>query len=344
MIKLLIFLLIPYTLWAGPFKITNRNLGTNPALEAQINTLFDQIEIEVNAQLPDADQSTYLKGMANASVMSTKGMGTSYTNEIIFTEFKYSTGIGVDLGAVGFSELVGGEVDFETARGIGIQQSFTLGVDLSAFGASGFLSDLELFFNYGTLDPRVYYASLKGRIENIGFHGRYRLGEKNEILSFGLLTYGGLFFHFGYEQNTADVKLTVRTNYSQTAAGLGTLSSSGTAVIGTKVQTYSIPLELSTYFDWLSFMTTHFGLGLDLNFGTAKSIVELNQSITYDSDITVGGDASLDLGQSGEPSSLLVRWFVGHQIHLSLLKINFNLGHVPGTGLWNVNAGIMLTY
>ncbi len=346
--KVILIFLIPFSAIAGPFQIVNRNLGSNPGLESQINTLFDQIENDVNSQLPDADQSTYLKGMANASVMGLKGMGSDYNNEIIFTGLRFSVGLGTDLGAVGVSDLIGGDVDLQNVRGVNIQQTFNLGVDLSAFNAGKIgaidFSKMELFLNYGSVNPGNYSSSVKGTVKNLGIHGRYQLMEKSELLPLGLLNFGGLFFHFGYEQSLTNLKVSVTTDYSRTEAGVGTLTASGTATVGAKVATYSFPLEISTYFDWLTFMSTHFGLGLDFNFGKATSIAELNSTITYDSDGTVSGDGELDIGQEGKPTKAFVRWFLGHQFHLSLLKVNINIGHVPNTGLWNLNAGIMLTY
>lgn len=340
--------LVSFSAIAGPFQITNRNLGSNPALESQINTLFNQIETDVNAKLPNADQSNYLKGMANASVMSAKGMGTDYSNEIVFTQFKYTVGLGADLGAVGASDLIGGDVEIENIRGVGIQQAFMLGVDLSVFGAGKLgpidFSKFELFLNYGHLSPSNYSSSLSGKIKSFGFHGRYRLVEKSEILPAGLLGFGGVFFHFGYEETSTELKVTTNTNYSKTESGLGTLTATGTAIVGADVKTHSFPLEFSTYFDWLAMMTTHFGLGIDFNFGKAKSIATLTSDITYDADATVSGTATLDLGQEGKPSSAFVRWFVGHQFHFSLLKVNLNVGHVPSTGLWNANVGALITY
>ncbi|MFZ9001446.1 MAG: hypothetical protein ACO20H_09085 [Bacteriovoracaceae bacterium] len=346
--KYILLFLIPCSLFADPFQIINRNLGSNPALESQINSLFDQIENDVNSQLPDADQSTYLKGMANASVMGLKGTGSDYNNEIIFTGLRFSVGLGVDLGAVGLSELVGGDVDLQNVRGVNIQQTFNLGVDLSAFNAGKIgvidFSKMELFLNYGSVNPRNYSSSVNGSVKNLGIHGRYQLIEKSEILPLGLLSFGGLFFHFGYEQSLTNLSVTINTDYSRAEAGVGTLTASGTATVGAKVATYSFPFEISTYFDWLTFMTTHFGLGLDFNFGKATSIAELNSNISYDNDGTVSGDGVLDIGQQAKPTKAFVRWFLGHQFHLSLLKVNIGLGHVPNTGLWNLNAGVMLTY
>ena len=72
---------------SAPFQIANRVYGNIPAaFQAEMDAIFDDVENQVNTDLPDADQSTYLKGMSNSGVMAIKGLGAKLNIEAKFRQ------------------------------------------------------------------------------------------------------------------------------------------------------------------------------------------------------------------------------------------------------------------
>lgn len=342
-------LFLTFSAFAGPFQITNRVYGTSDAtIIAQIDTLFDKVENDVNSDLPDADQKTYLRGISNANVLSGKGSGTDYANDIKFGIFKYSWGAGADIGDADASSVLNGEINAKQLRGAAFQVGIMLGIDLGAFqgGSIGPINtqDLDLFFNFNSTDLSNMADSFTGKLSSLGFHGRYKLMPGKEISPFGSLDWGGLYFTTGFEKHSMLLKLNLDINTTQTVAGLGTATLSGTATAGADVSTYSIPLEISTYMQWIYFFTTSLGAGLDLNFGEAKSIAQATTTLSTTAATSPSADGNINMGTADGPSSVWFRWFVGQQINLYIFKVNVQVDHVPRKGYWGVNASIALVY
>lgn len=335
--------------FAGPFQITNRVYGTSDtAIIAQIDSLFDKVENDVNSDLPDADQKTYLRGISNSNVMSGKGSGTDYANDIEFGIFKYSWGAGVDLGDADASSVINGEINTKQLRGAAFQVGIMLGIDLGAFqgGSIGPINtqDLDLFFNFNSKDLSNVAASFTGKLSSLGFHARYKLMPGNEISPYGSLNWGGLYFTTGFEKHSMLLKLNLNINTTQTVDGLGTATLAGTATAGADVTTYSIPLELSTNVQWIYFLTTSLGAGLDLNFGEAKSLAEATTTLTTTAASGPSAEGNINMGTSDGPSSVWFRWFIGQQVNLFIFKVNLQIDHVPRKGYWGANASIAIAY
>lgn len=345
---LLLFYFVSFDLLAGPFAISNRNLGTDPTKTAQINSLFDSIETKVNGNLPESNGSKYLKATANSNVMSGKGIGQDYSNPIIFTIFKISAGIGADLGDHSLNDLVSGSIEPKNVNGVGFQGGIMIGVDLNSFGAGKAgpidFSKSEIFFNYGVLNAKDVSSDFKGEMNNFGFHFRYQLAAENEFIPFGGFKFGGLFFHTGYEFNKMNLNLSTSSNYSFTESGIGTMSIAGDLSLGVNSETHTIPFEISTYFDYLLVATSFFGVGLDYNFGFAKSKATLNAPISYSADATVSGTGALNLGSEESPTPIIMRGFFGQQFNFSIFKITATLNKAFNEDVWGVNLGLSITY
>ena len=101
----------------GPFTVTCTGCDALAIAATQL------LENDVNADLPDADASNYLIGMANASVMSVKGSGSDYANDVDLFVFKVSAGIGADIGDSTLSDFKS-----NTVRGVGISPSLMVGI------------------------------------------------------------------------------------------------------------------------------------------------------------------------------------------------------------------------
>ncbi|MCF8059564.1 MAG: hypothetical protein K9K67_09725 [Bacteriovoracaceae bacterium] len=321
-------LLLCSTSYAGLFKIVNR---TGTCVLA-----CDSLETEVNSNLPSADQSNYLRGMANASVSSQKGLGASYGSNIDYLEVGFTGAIGADLGSNSTSDLIGGNVDYNQIRGIGVGGAVSLGLKGDLFGSSIGPLDMKRTAFYGyfmSLDAPTT-DGLDGDSTSMGFHLRYKLiGGGGAGL--GVFDWGGIDITTGIERAAMSIKFVKGITETVTSNG-ATASFNGTATVGADITTYTIPLEISTNFRLFYVASIFGGLGMDLSFGKAKSVA----SLTGDISVTGGGTgvASLDLGSEESPSLFAMRAFTGIQFNLTALKAFILLNK----GIANDSLGLAL--
>lgn len=341
----------------GPFKLTPDLTGLT-VLEAEAaRQAFAAMENQVNNDLPDADASTYLNGMANASVISSKGVGSYYADDIDIFVVGAGVGIGADLGDSSFSDLMSGRVDTNQIRGVGLSPSIMLGVHMGVFPIPdiGYFDwdKFDLFLNFFKYDydKTDAKATVHAETQNFGIHGRYKIYDGFSIFPFYMLDWKGVTITSGYERNSLLMRVnksipvgqTVTTQYAgETATGN---VSDINALVGAEVKTNSIPIAVSTSMQWLYVMTTYLGLGTDLNWGEAKAIANASGSAS----LTVGGKTvnattSLDIGQTADPNTFMLRGFVGHQFNLSIVKIYAQLDKVFGHNLVGVTAGFKIAW
>ncbi len=346
-IFLILFIFSTWSAWSKPFQIVNREYGPlTPALITQVDSLLDELEDDVNSELPDADQKTYLRGMGNANVMSGKG-SSDYANDVKIFLLKYGVGVGADLGNNSTSDILNGTIKAKQFRGASFQLGFTFGLSLRflPFKSIGPIETkkADIFMHIGSMDSTSEDNSFTINSKSFGLYFRYKVHPGKKILPFGGLDWQGVYLTTGIETHDMLLKLKVDVSLTESVQGLGTATLAGSVTAGVDVETTSIPIELSTNFQWLYFFTTYLGLGMDINSGTATSLAESNVSLsTTISD--VGGVGQIDLGTSDKPSPLWMRWFIGQQFNFWVLKANVQFDHVPGKGYWGVNAGLAITY
>lgn len=331
----LIFSLSSFSVSANLFKIVNRT-GTCATAAC------DLLENEVNENLPDADQSNYLQGMANSSVISQKGLGASYGTNIEFIEVGFTGALGADLGSNSTGDLIGGDVDYNQVRGVGIGGAVSLGLKGSLFGSKIGPFDMKRTSFYGyflNMDPPDT-DGLGGETTSMGFHIQYKIIPEI-TLGPGILSWGGVDFTFGIERASMSLKFVKDINESVSQSG-ATASFNGTATVGADVTTYTIPFELSTNARLFYVFSTFAGLGADLSFGKAESIATLTGDVTVSGGGT--GQAQLDLGTEEGPDTFAFRGFVGLQANLTALNtfVLVNKGFTNGT--LGVALGVRLAF
>ncbi len=355
----LIFIFSTSTLWAttGLVTLTPDYTGLN-ALETEAARLaFAQIEAEINKDFPQTDASSYTKGMANASVMSGKGVGTDYADDLTLMVVGAGVGIGADLGDNSLGDLIGGDVDGNQIKGIGFQGGILAGINgsilpinrIGFFDFSKFDIFLNLFkYDYDKNDPDF---SLKAETSSFGIHGRYRIMNGNSILPLKMLRWHGLYFTTGIERTSLTLTLNKvietgatfsETYLGQTATGN---ASDVNATIVVDSTTTSIPLEISTSLQYLYIMTTYLGLGTDLNFGEAS----VTGTGSGSASLTVGAQtptATLNamISEKSSPDKLFLRGFVGHQFNISVVKILVQLDKTFGKDLMGVTVGARVAW
>lgn len=342
-------------IYAGPFSI---NCSGSDCSNSLVQDLITQYETDVNNDLPDADASTYLKGMANSTIAAGKAVGSDYANDIDMFIVQTGVGVGADLGDNGFGDVVGGDVDGNQLRGFGVQPLVLMaGINMGFFNWGGYFEDkwgidldkLKLFVHMSTVrefDTDTDDVSIDAESSNFGVHFRYKYIDPVSIVPGRMLYWTGVDFTSGIERSYLKLQAS-RTETQTFTSGGATLTAQNALInVGAEVTTWSIPFELSTGIQWLYAMTSYMGAGADLNFGTAEAKTTLNAPIT----VSGGGvtDASLtgviDLGQEDSPTTITPRIFFGQQIGIPLVKLNVHLDYLLANSTWGLNASVKLTW
>jgi hypothetical protein len=321
----------------GPFTITCTAVCNPGTIGA-----YQLMEDDINKGLPDADASNYLIGMANASVMSIKGSGSDYANDVDLFVFKVSAGIGADIGDSSLSDIKGNEV-----RGFGLSPSLMIGLNPGAlFDLPEWeyfdMNKIKLFVNFFSIDiGSIAGDEIDGKATNFGVHARYKLIDPIAWAPGKLLHWTGVDIHTGFDYSSLTIS-TTQTTTESFASGGATASMTGNVVAGAEISTMTIPIEASTGVQLGYILSMYTGLGLDISFGSAKSIANVNTTLT-----ATGGseaDGTLDLGQEGKPTSVAPRYFVGTQFNISLLKLGIQLDKSLSDEAYGINIGLGVTW
>ncbi len=352
----LIYLLLNSVAHAKIFS-AKRVLDLAP-LNDFIDTEIQKLEDSVNNGFPNADASTYLSGMANAGVMSVKGLGGDYTNDFSLFSAGVKLGLGVDLGDNSFSDVLSGKINGSQARGFAFQPAITLGLNMGIFP---FLPEFEwmswdklrlhshfFFFDLGSLGG----SDFSGEISSMGARLSYQFYDSKNLDGLGLVRWGGITVQTGFEvmKLKLTMKKTVSQNQEVTAPGPTTVNIkfSGDAFIDVETSSFSIPIEISTNIRLLYALTMYGGFGLDINSGKSTGSAGMQNT---SSQVVVGGtpannpiDISLGIGQEGKSETFFARSFAGLQFNIAIVKVFMHVQKSLNAGVWGANLGLNIAW
>jgi len=345
---------------AQMFRLRVTDYGTLPsgALRTALDTELQNLENEINKELPNAKPQRLMEGMANSSVMAGKGIGSDYASNMEV----FLIGAGVGVGA----DLEKDESTDSDISGLGVAPGLVVGANLGFVGSSIFGLDskkLNMYFNFMSYgvekdfeDDANKKSSAEIDMKTMGVHFRYDWikGAGNKFLG-----WGGVKLHWGYEYNKTDLafKTTISENVS-TTDGTNTISGSinGSPTAEIAVATHSIPLEISSDVQLFYFLSLYGGLGADLNFGQAKGDGALNaQESNLSCTENAGGAACPSIGtikvqpeanidSTGKVSPLLARGFAGVQINVPYFRLFGQVDKAFGNELVGVTVGARFVY
>lgn len=340
------------------FRLTVSETG-NQVIDTFVKGKIQEIENEINKDLPGAQPKRLMEGMANSSVMAGKGIGSDYASNMEVFLIGAGLGVGADL-----------EKDKNTdsdISGLGVAPGVVIGTNLGWMDTARLLgmdtNRLNVYLNfmsYGHDQDFGENGSKTGAeidMTSFGVHFRYNWIKGNGSK---LLGWGGVKLHFGYEYNKTD--LTFNTSINEEVnpdPGPNGEVFNNTTITGSPratilVNTHSIPLEVSTDVQLLYILSLYGGLGADLNFGEAKGDGALNspaQTITCTggacgngagTDITVKPEANIDA--TGKVNPLTFRGFAGLQINLPYVRIFGQVDKSLGDDLIGATAGVRFVY
>ncbi|MDA8793887.1 hypothetical protein N9N67_11620 [Bacteriovoracaceae bacterium] len=310
------------------------------------DTLFDQLETELNSGELDLDQTDFVRGMGGANILAGKGQGTDYANHFDLFLISASTGFGIDTGDNEFDEL-----DEGVPGGISILPNIAIGLP----GALFKLDKTDFFFNFTSGDiTSVLEGSLSedlvisGEASGFGFHIRHQLMPKVDVVPFGVLRWGGVFIHAGIVKSELDLEMTLELDDETVTDDDADATASFTnaeATLGAISNTQSIPIEVSTYVQLMYIMTFYTGFGIDFNSGYAESTAEIEGDINATATGGTGsGTAEIEVGDKENVESSNTRSFVGFQFNLPLLKVFAEVNKKSGKNAVGLNFGLKATW
>ncbi len=342
---MMLTLALPFYAEAGLFKVTCNGSAANCS-DPNLQQAIRDLETAVNKDLPDADASTYLKGMANSSVMANKSNGVDYANDIDLFVVGIGVGLGADVGNNSLGDLIGGDVDANQLRGVGIQPALMVGLDMGIFdiGEIGFIdfNKMKVFANFFTYE--LDQSDIKGDIFNFGLHARYKYIDPISVVPGRMLYWTGLDIITGFEYSKLDVSYSTRQSGTYTS-GSTSATVDGLITAGAKVSTISIPVEVSTGVQLGYVFSTYAGLGADINFGKAEGKARSDANISTSGappGTTLTG--TIDEGQDDNPDTITPRAFAGIQFNVPFVRIYAQLDRQLTGDVWGAGAGVRITW
>ncbi len=275
--------------------------------EAEISSAMSEA---FSSQLNDVDLKSYMDQMANANVLSAKGLGVDYASNM--QRFAIGGGFGTAVNGAGFAFTSGGGLP-ET--GFALQVGAMAGLNL------GFLSPKESALRRFKIYLNGMTAKTKrdpfdATFLNYGAHLQIQMvkgGDKTAGVR-----WGGLDVTSGYEFSSYSLALN-----QPLPVDSGELSwdAEGTMVLSATAQ--SIPLELSTNLH-IFVVTAFVGGGADYNLaGDSLASIGLggDLSATYNGQTEDIGTASASISQEGVANTFTPRVFAGAQADIFMVKI-----------------------
>jgi len=332
------------------FKLTYTPNNMRPPLETQtIQAELKKIEDDINSGLPKTDNPERLmKGMANSSVMSGKGVGSDYASHMQVALLGVGVGVGADL-----------EKDKQTdsdLSGVGLQGGVLIGTNLGWLTSSSILGmepgKLNVYTNFFAYNYEMNQdkTNAKAELGSWGVHVAYDIIQRQGSRLFG---WNGVKIHTGYEYTKMKLKVNSDLNETLSATvGPNTYSSSltGKPAAEIDVATHSIPVEVSSSFNFLYLFTMYGGLGADLNFGEArgKGNINTNQANVDCTGGCAGNvgkvNATANMSGKGQVNPFLFRTFAGLQFNLPYTRIFVQTDKALGNELVGATAGVRFVY
>lgn len=289
---------------------------TLPAEAQQAGLDADALETElartIGDQLRVVDLGAYMDQMADANVLSAKGMGVDYGSDM--QRFAFGGAFGSAVNGAG-AALDGGTARGLPETGFALQIGAMAGVNLGALaGKDNALRRFKLYVN--GMRARTDRAPFSATFLNYGAHAQVKVvkgGDKTDGVRWGGLDLTGGYEYSSYTLELREGMPITSDPLSWDATGTYTLSAAAT----------SVPVELSTNLH-VFVATVYGGLGYDQNLsGGASSTIGVSGpvTLTYQGRTEQVGSASVQVRQDGTVSPSTVRAFVGAQADVVFVKV-----------------------
>ena len=313
------------------------------ALGIQVSEIEKQLGDRMTSAFSLLRPAEYLRAMADAQAFSNKGLGVDYAALFDYVMVGASGSVALALGDLGFAEA---DAD-QPVGGMTPNVTVMAGVNFSFIGASW----LTLYANFFAYD--FQYQDLTAKIRNVGVHAQVNFfrpdsdsdsdaadadddDDDDDGGSSGLLEWGGIRLTGGYQWSSLAFTLAQQMETDLPLAGPNSsitaqLHSTGTFDINNVGN--SIPLEATTSVRLLWIAGLYGGLGFDAQLGGSDMKIALNGNITAtdprDGSTIDLGAANVTATSHAKPSDARIRFLVGAELHLWILKVFFQANILP---------------
>jgi hypothetical protein len=314
--------------WSAEFTITNRTSGlTDSGLDlvykTAINSLADTLVSQINSQLPQTSQATFLEETAKGTAIASMGAHTNYGRAPKLFLIGVSGGVGLSSGLSGLNNLAPTSAGLPNTS-LGVGGSLLIGINPGSYKIIP--SDrFTAFLNFGTFSTAI--SSVSTGFTTFGLSAQYQLVKA--VGSPYLAAFNGVQVGTGYQFTNNTLAYSTNFNFSQETdlgADTVTMSWAPSFELGLSTTTHTIPIEVSTGVSFLALFELYGGFAVDLSFGSSSFTGAASGPVTATAASGAGlstsdlfeGTGVLDLtdNSSGSPSAFSVRYFGGAAISI----------------------------
>jgi len=302
---------------AAPASAQEFNFNVDSQASQALGIDSSQIEGEMQQLVEQtfnlSDHEDFVRQMANASVISTKGMGLDYGSN--FNRFIIGGSFGSGVAGNGLS-LGSGEGSLPES-GFSLQIAGMVGLNLGMFSDDESpLRRFKLYANY--MQMPLNQEPFEGQLSNVGAHIQIDVVKPREVTA---LTWGGLSFNTGYTRANYKLELSKSLPVDLDLSGQ-TIRWDASGNYTLSAGTTTIPLELSTNLQMLKILSIFGGAGLDINGGEAGSRGAIGGDLTATSANDQNlGDMSLKLEVVEAPTDFSEHIFLGAQLNVLKFRL-----------------------
>jgi hypothetical protein len=346
MTQTLLKTLLPAALLAlatsGEARAQSLDLNIDPGAAQSLGLDAQSLEADINnsvsnqLNLPDLDG--FLKSMASAATIGSKGMGADYGSN--FKRFIVGGSLGT--GVSGTSASFTREEEGLPSAGFAFQLSAMAGLNLGVFTKDdNFLDRVKIYGHFMALD-NLETGSFTAGLRNFGAMVQVNAVQPKDAKVVG---WGGLAVTTGFTQSRYALLLEKDLPLSTSVEGYGSeIFWNAAGDYGLTASVNTIPLELSTNVHLLKVFSLFGGAGADINMGGSTVDAVLQGPIETedpDSGDTVSlGTASLSLTQTGDAPGFSERLFVGAQLNVVKFRLYGVINSSPSTESFGGNFGL----
>lgn len=335
-------------------KICGPVTVNTPSAGALQDTIETEVCSQINSKFQTGNMGPVLSYMANAYGMAANGRTADYATNMQVFSLGVGTTVAVnnlalptsvsDFEAIGKRFSGGGIPDF----GMGFSATATFGISFRqmSFRRRGWFDpkNFNLYFSF-IVTPALSYQSYTVNSTSGGVYIQYKVLPMRKI-PLGLVTWGGLDIGLGY--NYATTKLGVSSTDKITTVSFDTngkhVDYEPAGTLSLRYQSHIIPLEVSTNFSLLYFLSFVAGGAADFHLLTSAEVAaQISGPIKIDGTATAGDNASFTLSETGKASAVSFRVFGGPQFNIWKIRI-FTLVHASNNQTYGITAGARFTW
>jgi hypothetical protein len=257
-----------------------------------------------------------LRAFANTAVFAQRGLGIDYDvdpNDILIGAGV--AGVHADIAIGTTNTLLGGSI---------INYSLMGGANLGRWQHPRW----TVFANgmYATTTIR----GLQGHLLTVGAHVQYQLVPPTQP---GKARWTGVAATTGIEHArwTVGTVSSIESRFiAQGPAERASIHMSTTGTLDVLTTTYSLPIEVTTGARLLGVLSVYTGGGLVLTTGDSTITAQLNSQLSINADMLPVGTATIVGSGQNEPSTAMVHWIIGADIHTRHARVFAQGAFAPG--------------